>query len=352
MNTSKMVMCVMVMGLLGVGAQSDEIVLSWSSNGVLMAEGMVPRSVCTLEWASSLQAGFTNNPAPFEGLMTDSNGMIQVEIPMFFRMRGLPAGYVPEGMVLIPAGTNSVSDSDFGDYALVVSNALFVDATEVTKAQWDAVYNWAVGNGYSFGQMGFGKETNHPVHTVNWYDCIKWCNARSDMIGKTPFYMVDSSIYKTGETDPDYNLEANGFRLPTSDEWEYASRGGLSNQRFPWGDTINHDDANYTANGFAFSYDTSSYTNYTPHPDYDDGGRPYTSPVGEFAANGYGLYDMSGNLWEWCGDWYPGQVGTKRVIRGSSWEEYAGYARCGFVSQYSPDLSFETLGFRAVIPAE
>ncbi len=145
------------------------------------------------------------------------------------------------GMVRIPGGTNSGSD-DFGAYSLTVSS-FYMDRTKVTKAQWDRVYNWAVSHGYSFDNAGSGKASNHPVQNVNWYDCVKWCNARSEMEGKTPCYNLST-------WSCDFN--ANGYRLPTSDEWEYAARGGLSGKRFPWGDTITHSQANY--------YSSSSYS--------------------------------------------------------------------------------------------
>ncbi len=249
----------------------------------------------------------------------------------------------PVGMVLIPAGTNSGTDPDLGAYSLTVS-AFYMDETEVTKVQWDTVYNWAVANGYSFDHAGSGKASTHPVQTVSWYDCVKWCNARSEMQGKTPCYTVGGSVYKTGQSSPTTDFNANGYRLPTNTEWEYASRGGLSGKRFPWGDTVNHDNANYRANGSAYSYDTSPYTSYTFHPDYDDGATPYTSPVGSFATNGYGLYDMSGNVWEWCNDAW----GSSLFIRGGCWYYYANIARCGFASWFPPGIVYGYLGFRSV----
>ena len=249
----------------------------------------------------------------------------------------------PSGMVTIPGGSNSGTDPDFGTYSLTVST-FYMDRTEVTKAQWDTVYNWAVTHGYSFSNSGQGKASNHPVQTVNWYDCVKWCNARSQMEGKTPCYTVSGSTYKTGESAPSCNFNVNGYRLPTNTEWEYAARGGLSSRRFPWGNTINHNYANYRANGSAYSYDTSPYSTYTFHPSYAVGGSPYTSPVGSFSSNGYGLYDMSGNIWEWCWD----ASDSYRYIRGGGWLDYPYGARCGHAYWRSPDYEHISGGFRAV----
>ncbi len=274
----------------------------------------------------------------------------------------------PEGMAWIPGGNFSMGDS-MGDGSSdelpvhsVDVDGFYMDRTEVTKAQWDVVYNWAVTNGYSFNTVGSGKAPNHPVHTVSWYDVVKWCNARSEMEGRTPCYTVNGSTYKTGQSAPVCNFEANGYRLPTEAEWEKAARGGLQGKRFPWGDTITHGEANYISSS-SYTYDISATRSY--HPAYDYGGYPYTSPVGSFPANGYGLYDMTGNVWEWCWDWngedyYASSPssnpqgpssGSKRVPRGGSWSHIA-------LSNWSADRNggvptswYNDLGFRVCISA-
>jgi formylglycine-generating enzyme required for sulfatase activity len=264
----------------------------------------------------------------------------------------------PSAMVLIPGGNNSGTDPDFGTYSLTV-DSFYMDRHEVSKALWDEVKNWNGGNGYTDLAVGGGKAANHPVQIVSWYDCVKWCNARSQRDGRVPVYYMDADytqIYKIGQvSEPYVKGEANGYRLPTDVQWEYAARGGVASRRFPWGDTdtIQHARANYYSYWSGgrpyFSYDTSPAEGY--HPDWNDGITPYTSPVGSFAANGYGLYDMVGNVWEWSYEWYPGYEGSCRVVRGGGWSTYTGYCRVALRgnSLYSPYAN-GTVGFRAVRP--
>ncbi|HEY9174666.1 MAG TPA: SUMF1/EgtB/PvdO family nonheme iron enzyme [Verrucomicrobiae bacterium] len=278
----------------------------------------------------------------------------------------------PAGMVRIPTGsftmgdTFNEGDSDARPTHTVSVSAFYMDKYEVTKALWDEVYNWALAHGYSFEYGAQGKATNHPAQSMTWYDAVKWCNARSEKENRTPAYytsVAQTTVYRTGQVDVQNDWvkwTAGGYRLPTEAEWEKAARGGASGHRFPWSDsdTIQHSRANYNSDSY-FSYDTSPTRGY--HPTFATGGEPYTSPAGYFAANGYGLYDMAGNVAEWFWDWYGSYSsdaqsdprgptsGSYRGLRGGSWGYSTFYARCARRLQCYPDSGNDRIGFRCVV---
>jgi len=191
-----------------------------------------------------------------------------------------------------------------------------------------------------------------PMVEVSWYGAAAYCNWRSGEEGYEACY--DLSTW-------DCNFSKHGYRLATEAEWEYAARGGEHSPyyRFPWGDTISHSQANYYSSS-SYSYDISPTRGF--HPDWDDV-YPYTAPGGSFSANGYGLYDMAGNVWEWCNDWYDSSYysvssydnpqgpasGSYRVLRGGHWSNRACDCRVADRNNDYPDYRYDYDGFRIVL---
>jgi len=199
--------------------------------------------------------------------------------------------------------------------------------TEVTQGEWESV----MGSNPS-GRAG----PSRPVEKVSWLDAVAYCNARSSVEGLTPAYTINGS-------DVTWDRKANGYRLPTESEWEVACRAG-SGEAFTNGPITQTEcsplDPNLDRVGW--------YCGNADHQTHDVKGKD---------ANGWGLYDMHGNVWEWCWDWYnstypqgtqgdpvedpagPGS-GSRRVVRGGSWSLCAKLCR-------SADRGFLTPGVRA-----
>ena len=214
----------------------------------------------------------------------------------------------------------------------------FVDETSyVTDAEREGsarIFDgkkWTDKKGASWRAPGFTQGEDHPVTCVNWNDAVRFCNWLSEKEGRTPCYKVE------GESVT-WDRNVDGYRLPTEAEWEYACRAGTKS-RFFTGDT----DSDLGRAGW--------YSGNT-------GGK--THPIGKKDPNAWGLYDMHGNVGEWCWDWYgeypTGAVtdqagperGTYRVFRGGSWSNIARHCRSANRSFYIPGSRRYSLGFRPV----
>jgi formylglycine-generating enzyme required for sulfatase activity len=246
---------------------------------------------------------------------------------------------VPGGTYTQTDGTNSfnhtISTFKMGKY-------------QVTSNLWNAVYQWAVANGYTFADAGAGSGYA-PVTIVSWRDVIVWCNAYSQEAGLTPCYTYLSAVIKdsTNATACDSAVCAwtnNGYRLPSEGEYQYAASyiDGLSWTPYNYASGATADYTNATATGLVAWYSANC-----------------SSPqaVGGKTANALGIYDMSGNVFEWCWDWYGTYPGTStdyrgpasgsfRVIRGGSYFYVASYLQVGYRYNYFPLSAVFDIGFR------
>jgi formylglycine-generating enzyme required for sulfatase activity len=265
-------------------------------------------------------------------------------------------------LIPVPAGTVTEANTGTGNTAAwgagsnsayakpYTVSAFSIGETEVTYALWKAVYDWATDNArgadrYTFanpGRQGGNSSTGpvgtsrHPVTEISWRDAVVWCNAYSEMSGKEPVYYTDTTYTTVLRTSTNTAADgakmkpgANGYRLPTEAQWEYAARGGIPHTGTPW--TYTYAGSNTVGNVAVYSGNS--------------GGQ--TAAVKSKAANSLGLYDMSGNVWEWCQDIYSG---SDRVLRGGARSNSASY--CTVASRddaYSDDRG-TSIGFRVVAP--
>jgi len=221
-----------------------------------------------------------------------------------------------------------------------------------------SLYSQISYSGRTFGVRRKGRSmVNDPMVDVSWYGAAAYCNWRSQQ-------EATEICYNTSEPNWPCDFTKKGYRLPTEAEWEYAARGYLSGRRFPWGDTISHSQANYYSLWVSghpyYPYDVNPAAGY--HPTWDNV-YPYTSPVGSFAPNGYGLYDVAGNVNEWCNDLFDSDYydycpvdnptgptgGRSRVLRGGGWYNGAGHSRCAFRRRIGQGYGDNDLGFRLVL---
>ena len=259
---------------------------------------------------------------------------------------------VEDGLVLIPGGTftmgSPVSErqrqADETQHQVTLS-AFYVDPHEVTQQDYQAVMGT---NPSHF------RGDNLPVEQVTWYDAVRYCNALSEKNGLTPAYQIDG-------TTVTWNRAADGYRLLTEAEWEYAARAGTQTVFYEGGQIV-ADQVN-----FCGSYPYLIEENYLSHQNPEVVTSTYrqeTMPVDGLAPNSWGLYHMEGNVSEWCFDYYgpydtaqntdpSGPTsGSLRVNRGGGWNDFAKHVRMAYRSVTSPDTVEQNLGFRIARNAE
>ena len=216
--------------------------------------------------------------------------------------------YVQGGMFTMGATSEQGSDAydDEKPTHRVTLNNYYIGQTEVTQALWQAV----MGSNPSY----FTGNLQRPVECVSWDDCQEFIRKLNSITGQK-------------------------FRLPTEAEWEYAARGGIKSRGYKYSGSNTIDNVAW----------------------YDGNSGDTTHPVGTKSANELGIYDMSGNVWEWCQDWYGDyssssqtnpqgpSSGSHRVFRGGSWLLNAGHCRMSYRLRLDPDISYIILGLRLAL---
>ena len=253
------------------------------------------------------------------------------------------------GMVRIQAaGTSFIRGSDDGykgerpSHTVTLTEDFWIDTTEVTQQDYDA----AMG----VNPAQFSDDPARPVERVTWFDAVLYCNARSKREGFDTVYTYSAMVGLAGNGCSDlqnlaHDFSKNGYRLPTEAQWEYACRAGTTTELY-WGDPeLSHLFAWYSARTHEFDRLDSTF------------------PVARKFPNAFGLYDMSGNVWEWVHDWYgiysgdavvdpagPSQ-GPGRIVKGGSWDYNNARLRSAVRYYTAPHGSNSSTGFRVVRPA-
>lgn len=210
----------------------------------------------------------------------------------------------PDALIPIPGGSIALRDARSESTRDVALQPFWLGRTQVTAATWRAVMDDA-------GATPLAASV--PAHPVTWFDAVRWCNTASTVAGYAPAYSVSGR-------EVGWDVSADGYRLPTEAEWEWAARAGTVTP----------------------TYGLLSAIAWTALDDVEG-----PQPVAGKAGNSFGLFDMIGNVWEWCWDYADtARYGDYRSLRGAGWDDPVWSARSSVRRGSAPDAVLEDVGFR------
>jgi len=309
----------------------------------------------------SLQVVAGLDPATVPYSFTNTKGMTFNLIPAGSFIMGSPDGSGSE-----PAEPGRSSSET--QHQVSLSQSFYMQTTEVTNKQWNTIiFDSSLGAKPSLSHIG----DNYPVDNVNWFEAAYFANRLSVVEGLISCYTLNgcnATVPGAGMTciSVDISETCSGYRLPTEAEWEYAARAttttAYSNPVY-FNKTETETGGNFNDNlhpmGWYF-FNRNLENTYFNRTLYEDG----TKPVAVKQANHWGLYDMHGNVYEWCRDWWDGSAyspnpvadpigdvtGSSRGYRGGNWGWWASMARSAYRNRGAPDFRSDELGFRLVLP--
>lgn len=280
--------------------------------------------------------------------------------------------YHPDGMKFIPA-EDSIFTMGFQNFIPSSAQNLptqtvsftydfYMDSTEITQKSYDELMEITYSDYSSpLWSSGYNSGEHNPAYYVNWYDAVLFCNARSKSAGFDTVYSYNSITGTPGNncilSNVGIKYDAIGFRLPTESEWEYACRAGNTSD-FYWGKNF----GSYPLDN-ADTAQINTYSVWLGNSQNRERNNPAygTQRVASKLPNSLGLYDMNGNVWEWCNDWWGryetnpvedhvGRLdGSSRIIRGGSWFDHASLQLSSSRNSKRPQIARNTIGFRTVI---
>jgi len=240
------------------------------------------------------------------------------DLPKITNSIGMKLALIPKGTFMMGSPESEEGrKQDETEHEVTISNDYYLGVTEVTQGQYEKLMG--TNSSYFRGNKIKGRSSNHPVDGISWLDAVEFCKKLSEL--------------------PEEKAGGRVYRLPTEAEWEYACRAG-------------------SKSAYSFGESSESLGDYAWFEDNSNG---QTHPVGEKKANAWGLYDMQGNVWEWCSDCYDEypkaavsdptgpKEGLQRVNRGGGWINVAANCRSALRSGPLPSFRFDFFGFRVAL---